>query len=337
MIILSNCLTETVDEGCLKAANSLIKRLKTSDSETQLITYERESALSDVHLNINKLMINKELFSLIRKKRNNLLYFPFPARQNFTSVRMFIISLFAGKGVRTILTLNRPYNFFGKLFLKLSRAEVIVFSADAAETYKKLISKKRVTYLKTGVDTNKFTPVTKEQKNALKEKYGFNPEVPVILHVGHIKEGRNVSQMMKLSKNYQILLVGSTFTKNEQDTALREKMESFENIRIIDEYISNIEEIYQLSDVYFFPVVKTGNCIDVPLSCMEAASCNLPVVTTEYGEMRELKGKEGFYFIDDFSEETLNFIVDKALTESYDTRSSVLEYDWQNAVKDLSR
>ncbi len=337
MVILSNCMTEKVDEGCLKAANSLIKRLKTSCADSQLITYERESELSDVHMNINKLMINTKLFSLIRKKRGDLLYFPFPARQNFTAIRMFVLSLFAGKGVRTILTLNRPYNFIGKIFLKMSRAEIIVFSAQAAETYSRLVGKKRVTYLKTGVDTNKFVPVSEEEKAALKKKYGFNSDVPVILHVGHIKEGRNVAQMMKLSQEYQIILVGSTFTKNEQDTAVREQMQSCENIRIIDEYLSDIQEIYQLSNVYFFPVVKTGNCIDVPLSCMEAAACNLPVVTTEYGEMREFKGKDGFFFIENFEPDTLNSLVLEAVSSKADTRSSVMEYDWNNAVEALSR
>lgn len=335
MIILSNCMTETVDEGCLKVANSLIKRIKAADVSAQLITYERDCPLSDVHLDINKLMINSRLFSLIRKKRSSLLYFPFPARQNFTSIRMFVLSLFAGKGFRTILTLNRPYNFFGKLFLKLSRSQVIVFSGEACETYSKLIGKDRVTYLKTGVDTNKFVPVDSDKKSQLKEKYGFSAQKPVVLHVGHIKQGRNVSQLLKLSTDYQVLLVGSTFTKDEQDIKLKEELLSRDNIRIIDEYIADIEEIYQLSDVYFFPVVMTGNCIDVPLSCMEAAACNLPVVTTEYGEMRELKGKSGFYYIPDFDPDTLHSLINKALSDTTSTRESVLDYDWNNAVESL--
>ena len=86
-----------------------------------------------------------------------------------------------------------------------------------------------------------------------------------------------------------------------------------------------------MSDVYFFPTLQACRCIDVPLSCLEAAACNLPVVTTDYGEMKAFKGKKGFYFIQNFSEQNLNFIIDVAITGvDESTRSSVLEYDWKN-------
>ena len=96
----------------------------------------------------------------------------------------------------------------------------------------------------------------------------------------------------------------------------------------------NIEEIYQLSDAYFFPVVAHGNCIDVPLSCLEAAACNIPVVTTRYGEMSTFQGKEGFWFIDSFDREHLNQIVSTAIfAENSSSRESILEYDWNNAIE----
>lgn len=332
MIILSNCLTETADEGCLKLANSLIKRIKYKQKDATVITYQRESTLSDMHLNINKLMLSSKLFSVIREKNEPVLYVPFSARQNFSALRTFILSLFTKKGLYVVTTLNRPYNVFGKIMLKLSRAQLLTFSREAQKAHADIVGYNRVTYLKTGVDTGKFTPVSKETSDALKLKHGFDTEKAVVLHVGHIKQGRNVSQLMKIDRRHQVLLVSSTATKNEEDISLREALSACPNIRIIDTYIPDIEEIYQLADVYFFPVKEVANCIDVPLSCMEAASCNKPVVTTDYAEMKEFVGADGFFFIDNFEQQTINAVLDEALITDSNSRQQVIMYDWNNAV-----
>ncbi len=335
MIILSNCLTETADEGCLKLASSLIKRIKRKQQDSTLITYDRESAISDIHLNINKFMVSRELFSIIRKKKEAVLYVPFSARQNFSAMRIFILSLVAKKGLYAVTTLNRPYNILGRILLKLSRAKLIAFSEEARKAHADIVGDSRVIYLKTGVDTSKFVPVSKEKSKEIKEKYGFEPDRPIVLHVGHMKYGRNVSELAKIDQKYQVLLVTSTATQNEQDYVLREELSKCSNIRIIDTFIPEIQEIYQLSDVYFFPVKEVANCIDVPLSCMEAAACNLPVVTTDYAEMKEFVGADSFYFIDNFEAANLNNIVAEALNRESDSRRSVLSYDWDNAVEYL--
>jgi len=62
--------------------------------------------------------------------------------------------------------------------------------------------------------------------------------------------------------------------------------------RIIDEYVPNIEEIYNLADCYVFPTFKRHNCIDMPLSVMEAMACNIPVISTKFGGLPKIF-KEG--------------------------------------------
>jgi len=51
----------------------------------------------------------------------------------------------------------------------------------------------------------------------------------------------------------------------------------------MDRYIKKIEEIYQLSDCYIFPITFEGGGISILLSVLEAMACNLPVVTTKFG------------------------------------------------------
>ena len=297
MLILTNCLTDTVDEGALKVANSLVKRIKASSDEVKVLSYDREHILSDKHLKLNKLMLNKQLISEIRKSRSDLLYIPFPAKTLPTAIRIFILSLYKRGNMNTVLVMKGKYSFFAKLFLRLSRSNIIALSKESAEYYKQILSEKRVKYIKAGVDTKRFVPAAKQEQSELKLKYGLDKDRPVVLHVGHLKYGRNVQKLADIDKQYQVLLVCSTLTENERDEDLKQRLSSCDNIRIIDSYIPCIEEIYKLSDIYFFPTYASSNCIDVPLSVLEAASCDKPVVATKFGELKEFVNKEGFYFI----------------------------------------
>ena len=43
-------------------------------------------------------------------------------------------------------------------------------------------------------------------------------------------------------------------------------------------YLQNVEEIFQMSDAYLFPIRSTQNVISIPLSVMEALACGVPVI-----------------------------------------------------------
>ena len=76
MIILTNCLTDKADEGCLKVANSLIKRIRKKAPTTMVITYGESPCQGDLHLKVNKVMLNRELLMLLRKRKEPVLYIP---------------------------------------------------------------------------------------------------------------------------------------------------------------------------------------------------------------------------------------------------------------------
>lgn len=330
MLILTNGLTDVVDEGFLKVANSLVKRLKSVCQDVEIVSYERQSEITDKFIYPNKFMSNKCIRDVC-KRHDRVLYIPFPTKKWVMALRVFLLSQFS-KNLNVVLVLKSPINFVAKVLLKYSKAKIIVFSKEAFDFYSKIVGQRQVIYLKTGVDTQKFIPVSNERMVELKNKYGFLPNKKVILHVGHLNEGRNLRQLMKIEEEHQVLLVTSTLTKDEADEKLKKDLLSKSNIKIIDEYIPHIEEIYQLSDLYFFPVVENGHCIDVPLSCMEAAACNKPVITTKYGEMKELEGKESFYFIESFHQKEINRLINAATSSKSNSRKAVLDYDWNNAT-----
>lgn len=336
MIILSNGLTRTADEGALNIASSLIRRIKRSRPDTTVITYERQAPESDLHLNLNKFLLNGQLLKLLRQRQEPVLYVPFPTRMLPAALRIFILSLFARRGLKTLLVMHRELGALSALLMRLSGSEILTVSRQTWEIYRKAIGSKAV-YVKTGVDTTRFCPVTPKRKAALREKYGIPADKPVVLHVGHLKAGRNIGELLKLGDNWHILLVVSSYAADEKDMALGRTFRERSNVTLVDEFQPEIQELYQLADVYLFPVTEAGNCIDVPLSALEAAGCGIPVAATAYGELQELLDKPGFYPIESFEPEALETLLRKAAEEKISPRESVLEYDWQNAISNLLR
>ena len=135
----------------------------------------------------------------------------------------------------------------------------------------------------------------------------------------------------------QVLLVCSTATADQADATVRQALLQSANITLIEDYLPAVEQLYQMADCYVFPVVEQGNCIDVPRSCLEAAACGTPVLTTAYGEMAQLLAKEGFFPLESFAGEELSRSLWKAMECGRDPRQAALEYDWDCAVERLTQ
>lgn len=335
MIVLTNCLSQNADEGCLKVAVSLVNALKKQNPQTTVIGYERESECCDVFLPLNKLMLNRKLAGLLRKQKESVLFIPFSAKMRSTALRTFMISLFARKRVILLQSMFSPMGKLAKWLMKLSGAKLVCLSENSFQYYREHLGQ-QVCYLKAGVDTQRFAPGIQEEKRTLREKYGLPTDKVIVLHVGHLKAGRNIGQFQKLTEEFHGVLVISTHRPDQQDLALGEQLRQKENFTLVDGYQPNIQELYRLSDVYLFPVQHQKSCIDVPLSAMEAAACGIPVVTTAFGELETLLCQEGFYSIESFEPEALNAVLHKAAEEGKSPREAVLAYDWHNAAAQLT-
>ena len=333
LVILTDCLSNKVDEGGLKVTKNLIKRIKKKFANTYIISYKRTSVESNVFLNLNKLFLNKSLLSFIRELNVPLLYIPSSSNTFFSILRIFILSIFYKNEINVLFYQKHKMLKISKLLLKLSHAKVIVLSKESYEYYHSIIGDK-VFYLKTGVDILKFLPVNNYEKINLRKKYDISIDKKILLHVGHLKKGRNIDKFLNIDNNFHILLVISSYDK--KNLRLMNKLNSKENITIIDKYIENIEQIYQLSDAYIFPVCKKQNCIDIPLSVLEALSCNVPVITTNYGELNQLIDNNSIKKIESFEKEKLNNLCSEITNlKNINSRSCVLDYDWNISINNL--
>lgn len=333
-MILTNCLTRLDDEGSLKAARNLIRNIKQLAPDTKIVTYENQSPLAEKHFQLNKLLLGRGFMRYLRKNREPILYMPLYARMPATSVRIFLLSCFAGRRVSVFIPMLPARHKAAEMLIRLSGARLIFLSEKSEQRMKPALGD-RAASVKAGVDVKRFAPVSAEQKRALREKYGIPADKPVVLHVGHMKYGRNIDKLLLIDPEIHAVLVTSESTSQFNDSDLEAKLRRMPNLTIIDRYVPHIEEIYQLSDVYLFPVVADRHCIDSPLSAFEAAACNVPVVTTRYGALEQLEGCEGFVFIDSPDAPQLNAALKTAIGSGNGPRKWIMDYDWTAAAEKL--
>ena len=65
-----------------------------------------------------------------------------------------------------------------------------------------------------GINTEKFVPCDEAGSRELKEKYGFDPEKPLLLHVGHCSAGRGLEDFLHV-RSAQRLIISSGMYEDE--------------------------------------------------------------------------------------------------------------------------
>jgi glycosyltransferase involved in cell wall biosynthesis len=185
-----------------------------------------------------------------------------------------------------------------------------------------------------GVDLERFRPVSANEKQKLRIEQDIDQEKFVVLHVGSVRKWRNVDHLMKIQKetDNQVVLVGRATTKNEKDIeqALRKT-----GMVVTDGYNPNIEEFYGLADCYVFPTTTSVGSIDVPLSVLEAMAQNLPIVSTRFGGLPRMFREENGFFYSDAADFREKIQMVKGGNIAVHTRKLVLPYSWDNIAHNL--
>lgn len=335
VFIISEELSGPFDEGIKNFAYNLSRELsKSNDVLTISIRGNKTDERYIKRLNVNKTFLSYPLFKEIRHFRPAIiLYVSSPSATLFSFMRTKVLKSYAKRAKVVMIALQpREYSLLSRKLIRLLIPDLIlVQSPRVLRQLSKLDC--RVKFIPTGVGLEKFHPVTKERKLELRNKYGIDADKFTILHVGHINRNRNIQILKELQRdNNQIVIVGSTST--EQDKDLVDELR-IAGVRVITEYLDSIEEIYQLSDCYIFPVTSETASTEVPLSVLEAMACNLPVITTKYGGLPNIFDKgEGFFYINN-----LDNIYDRIETvrglKGIKTREMVKLFSWKDVVRRL--
>jgi glycosyltransferase involved in cell wall biosynthesis len=249
-----------------------------------------------------------------------------------------ILSLFNRNAKVIFSGFQPPFNQkLLKILGKLIRPDIVLTQFEETSRIFNSLGFK-VQLLPNGVDLEKFKPVTSDNKIKFRHKYSIDENKYVVLHVGPISKERNLRALLVLRKmaDNQTIIVGSSAYQPERQ--LFSELQSNDCL-LWTKYADNIEELYQLSDVYVFPTVYgSRGCIDMPLSVMEAMACNLPVVSTPFGGLPAVfKEGEGLYYIN--NEDALVKIIEqiKITGVNIQTREKVINFSWDLVASELER
>ena len=250
-----------------------------------------------------------------------------------------LISLYCSNA-KTVTSIMR-FPTISKYILSVSKPDLILVQSCKVERDFKKAGCKTKFLPCGGVEIARFTPVTSVVKSKMREKYGIEKEKFVILHIGSIKDGRNVQLLEKLQNNdNQVLIAGSTSTGI--DWSVYQRLVGA-GCLVWTKYIENIEEIYALSDCYVFPVLpkkdmlgrNITSSIEMPLTVLEAMSCNLPVISTKFGALpKVLEEGKGLFFADG-EEDFVNALKEIKNGVNFNTREKVIHYSWEKIGKKL--
>lgn len=287
-------ISNPLDEGVKKVAYSIILLLP---PQTAVITMTKLLDIKPlknmdsiiIHQATNRFMFKIWLWTkLFWQGITRLIYAPSASATLGSIVKLMVMIIwFRPNSIILILCQPKKTGRLHRFLLsRIRNLTILSLSHIVSEQYGGMHVKSVVP----DIDFAKYKPITSEGKRQLRAKYNVDDNKTVILHVGHLTENRNLYILIPLVREDRHIIVVSSqstpFENVNHDKIKRDLIEA--GVHVIDEYIENIEEIYQLSDVYVFPVTNPMGCIGVPLSILEALACGIRVVTTDFNNIDKI-------------------------------------------------
>lgn len=335
ILVITENIAEPIDEGIKKFSYYMARYIAGLSSENLIYSLYPNRDFPEMKcLPKNKLFFSILFFKKIRLFQPNILiYIPSSSSTLMSFIRLGIVSSFVRNSQIIMVSVQeRKHNGVSRKLIKYLKPDrLIVLSRKEADYYKNFGINCSVSPI--GVETEKFD-ISKIEKNRLRNKLHLPIDGKIILHVGHINEGRNLGILeVLIAYGFHIVIVSST--RFESDKKLKSELEG-KGYLFITSYIENIEEYYQASDIYVFPVESATNAMEFPLSILEAMSCNLPVLSTRFGGIECFLPETKWikYFCN--QTELRNKILTLSENQECENRELVLsKFAWSTVFKDL--
>ena len=271
----------------------------------------------------SKVILTKDLVRLFRHERfDAIVYVPRSGLTAFGLGRGALLRLAARRPVVVIGLQDRPVGAVHRL---VGGPVDLVLSPVAAVREALGRAGIEADFIMPGYDERVFRPAGAEARARLRAKYDLPPDRFILLHVGHIRESRNLEVFLRYrdwgSDIQPVIKAG------EVDPSWADRLRNA-GVIVIDEYVQAVHELYQAADCYFFPVGNPTGAVEFPLSVIEACACNLPVVTTRFGIVPEMLREGGGYrYYDRVSE--IGGRIAEIRREPPATAAKVGDFSWQ--------
>jgi glycosyltransferase involved in cell wall biosynthesis len=194
-------------------------------------------------------------------------------------------------------------DFLGvRLFRKLRNSLVnkadcfIAISGEIGQEFVGLgMNQQQVKTIPNGIDTNKFSPVSSEQKHRIRQRLSLPKDRTIFSFTGRLAASKGVLLLIRAWKDLvqqypgiHLVVVGSGTTKLSFDSCEEElvnyiKTHSLGATVTLTGQVDNVQAYLQASDAFVFPSDYEG----FGLAIVEALACALPAVITRVGVANE--------------------------------------------------
>lgn len=239
--------------------------------------------------------------------------------------QLWIMPLIKIRGVKLIYISTMSYSMqyikgvgfwidiYNKIHFRLyqllfSNLWAIVTSSDKLAEYfiPFRLSQGKVVVIHNGVNTQRFKPVEKEEKQQKQKLLGLPHDGRIILYVGLKTERKGLTDLIEAWNHYHkrytldhLLLVGNE--KPESNTnefnnwweSEKQKINSGSTGVIMRNNSPEIENYFQAADLFIFLSHKEG----MPNVLLEAMACGLPVIITTFQGFSEVYGLPGKHMV----------------------------------------
>jgi glycosyltransferase involved in cell wall biosynthesis len=323
-----------LDEGFKNASAHIAGSLSDLGHKVTVYTHEpANAAIPASPLPRNKLLRDRAFARELRAAGHDLLiYVPEAAATPMSMVRSSSLRSQAGRAPVVMISLQRrDYSGSGRLLLRMTGPDlVLVLSRESVSAVGS--AGRAVRRIPLGVDTGVFSPAEPSRRESLRREYGVGNE-KLILHVGHLRPGRNLSLLEKLAASGAGLgLVTSSSTA--ADPGVREMLRR-SSIHVLNDHVENIADAYRVADGYAFPTVSATDAIEIPLSVLEAMATNLPVVSMAFGGLPDLLCSGGGLFLCETEEEFVASAGKMLELKDVETRKQVLTLSWEHVAESI--
>lgn len=181
-------------------------------------------------------------------------------------------------------------------FLLRQVSGVIVPSLNLRNIAKSIwkIPNKKIFYIPNGVDCDQFSPGKAIQK---RRKLGIGDDECVIGIVAHLREVKNISFLIRtfasIKKKFSIhiLIIGDGMERAKL-ASLAEKLDVKDNVHFLG-HQEDPSECYKMMDIF----ALSSKTEQMPVSVLEAMASELPILSTDVGDIKKMVDIENHDFI----------------------------------------
>jgi 1,2-diacylglycerol 3-alpha-glucosyltransferase len=244
------------------------------------------------------------------------------------------------KGLFRNKLLIKPIEKIAKHYVKKHYNKSSLLIVPSEEVKERLVTnqiKTKTKIIHLGIDTQKFSPP--KNKNKAKEKIGINKDTIVIGYAGRIAKEKDIPTLISAFKKVHqefsktiLLVIG----KGNKHIEILLEEEGIKRTGAVE----NIVPFFQAMDIFVLPSLTETSS----LSTMEAMSCEVPVICTPVGNIKEYVHNQnnGYLFsqgdIDGLSGYLRMLIRDEKLRKKIGEngrKTIIKKYLWKNTIKDI--